>query len=99
MASPKNDNRYIYFIMKYYLTVKISLKFVKNASLNFAKFSLSRLGIGYYCDRITRDYSSLYVEQKIVKLCIIIGYIPLDVFLPFCLLILFRLLSISISII
>ena len=46
IVSPKSKYRYIYFIIKYGLNVKISLKCIKNANFNFVKFPGSRLGTG-----------------------------------------------------
>ena len=50
IACPKSKYRYIYFIIKYGLNVKISLKFIKNANFKFSRFSGSRLGTGTICD-------------------------------------------------
>ena len=58
IGSPKTKYRYIYFIIKYGLNVKISLKCIKNANFNFAEISGSWLGTGNYWYEYTRDYSS-----------------------------------------
>ena len=49
IAGPKITIRYNYFIMKYYLSTKISLNLKKNVFFNFSKFALSRVGTGNCC--------------------------------------------------
>jgi hypothetical protein len=82
ISSPIEHNRYVLYIIKYYLNLKISLKFSKNTSFNFSEFAGSRSGTGNYCYNNNRDYSSQHTALKIVKLYIIKKNVPFDLFYP-----------------